>query len=416
MISKAQRITSVADFISSRFGKSTWLGVMAAILAILAIIPYIAIQLKAISSSLGILTSAGSAVGVSSTQVPFYNDPALFIAIGLAAFTILFGTRNLDPNERHEGLIAAIAFESIFKLTAFLAVGIFITFFAFNGFGDLFEQAMANPQINGLFDYTQTGVEGWSWFWLTLISMSAIFLLPRQFHVAVVENTRSAHLSKAAWLFPLYLLLINIFVIPIAVGGLLKFPDGGVDPDTFVLNVPFLEGKKYLALFAALGGFSAATSMVIVAVIALSIMVTNNLILPILVRTENMKDQLIQDLSQRFLGLRRLSIIVVLILSYGYFRSISQSYTLVSIGLISFTGIAQFAPIVLGGIYWKRATKAGALAGLGIGFLIWAYTLPIPTLGEVGVISADFIEAGLFGVEWLKPYGLFGIDNWDHVS
>ena len=205
-------------------------------------------------------------------------------------------------------------------------------------------------------------------------------------------------------------------MIPIAIGGLLEFPDGTVDPDTFVLNVPVSEGKKYLALFAALGGFSAATSMVIVAVIALSIMVTNNLILPVLVRTENMKDKLILDLSGRFLALRRISIVAVLILAYGYFRSISQSYTLVSIGLISFTGIVQFAPVVLGGIYWKRATKIGAISGLLVGMLIWMYTLPIPTLGEVGVISSDFIEHGLFGVKALKPYALFGMEDLDHVS
>ena len=201
LISKAQRITSIADFISSRYGKSTWMGVLASVLAVFAVIPYIAIQLKAINSSLFILTSQTIGSNSAAANMPFYNDPALFIAVALAVFTILFGTRNLDPNERHEGLIAAIAFESIFKLTAFISVGVFITFFVYNGFGDLFGKAMEVPQIRQLFDYSQTGIDGWNWFWLTLISMSAIFLLPRQFHVAVVENNSTSHLIKASWLF-----------------------------------------------------------------------------------------------------------------------------------------------------------------------------------------------------------------------
>ncbi|MCB0664115.1 MAG: hypothetical protein KDC24_15325, partial [Saprospiraceae bacterium] len=299
---------------------------------------------------------------------PIYQDTALYIAIALVVFTILFGTRNLDPNERHEGLIAAIAFESIFKLVAFLSVGVFVNYIVYNGFGDVFESGKVVPEIAKLYSFEAAGVEGSTWFWLTALSMLAILFLPRQFHVSVVENTNPDFLRKASWLFPLYLLLINLFVVPIALAGLIQYPNGLVEPDTFVLSLPLDLGKDYLALFVALGGFSAATSMVIIAVIALSIMISNNLVLPFLLRSQTITNPYVLDVSKRLLGIRRISIILVVLLAYGYFKSVGQGYTLVSIGLISFTAVAQFAPVILGGIFWKRATKIGAFWGLGLGF------------------------------------------------
>lgn len=251
-ISKNQRITSVADFISARYGKSAGLGIAATLIAVAGIIPYISIQLKAIVSSVEVLMGPAFQHGG-----PIYLDVGLYVAIALAVFAILFGTRRLDPNEHHEGLVAAIAFESVVKLIAFLAVGIFVTFVLYDGFGDLFSKGAQVPEIAKLFRFESSGIEGGLWFWLIVLSMSAILFLPRQFHVAVVENTDPGFVNKAAWLFPLYLLLINIFVMPIAVGGLLEFPDGGVDPDTFVLSLPLAEGRETLALFAAVGGFSA---------------------------------------------------------------------------------------------------------------------------------------------------------------
>ena len=410
-ISKNQRITSVADFISARYGKSAGLGIAATLIAVVGIIPYISIQLKAIVSSVEVLMGPAFQHGG-----PIYLDVGLYVAIALAVFAILFGTRRLDPNEHHEGLVAAIAFESVVKLVAFLAVGIFVTFVMYDGFGDLFSKGAAVPQIARLFRFESSGMDGGQWFGLIVLSMSAILFLPRQFHVAVVENTDPGFVNKAAWLFPLYLLLINIFVLPIAVGGLLEFPNGSVDPDTFVLSLPLAEGSNMLALFAAVGGFSAATGMVIVSVLALSIMISNNLVLPLLLQPRLLKRNDVTDLSPRLLGIRRVSIVIVLLVTYSYFKSVGAQYALVSIGLISFTAAAQFAPLVIGGMYWKRATRKGAMAGLLAGFAIWMFTLPLPTLVETGTLPESLMTEGLWGLSWLKPHSLFGLTGMDPIS
>lgn len=399
LISKHQRITSVADFISARYGKSTTIGAIATLGAVAGVLPYISIQLKALTSSFSILLGAAGAESAS----------ALPIAIALALFAILFGTRHLDPNERHEGLVVAIAFESVLKLLAFLSVGIFVCFFLFEGPGDLFRQALVRPDISRLLDWNATGINGWDWFWLNAISMMAIFLLPRQFHMAVVENTSPMHVRQASWLFPLYLLLINLFVLPIAFAGLLMPGTSGADPDMYVLSLPIASGQNGLALLAALGGFSAAASMVIVSVIALSIMVSNNLALPVLVRFGLAE-------GRQLIWLRRLAIAAIVLLAYVYFITIGKGYALVSIGLVSFAGMAQFAPAVFGGMYWKKATKQGALAGLSIGFAIWAYTLVLPNLAEVGILSRDILEKGPLGIDWLNPYALFGLEGLSHLS
>ncbi len=416
LISKSQRITSVADFISSRYGKSTWLGAIATCIAVFGIIPYISIQLKAISTSFNLLVGQEVQQASKAVSPPFYQDTALYIAIALAAFTILFGTRNLDPNERHGGLVAAIAFESILKLLAFLTIGGFVTFGLYDGFGDIFEQAASAPSISRLFTLEAVGLGGWEWFWLTFLSMSAIMLLPRQFHVAVVENSHPRQVARSSWMFPLYLLLINIFVLPIAVAGLMLFPEGSVEPDSFVLSIPLEMGWDTLALFVGLGGFSAATSMVIVAVIALSIMIGNNLVLPVLLRSQDFRQGEQNSLDTGLLGIRRISIVVVLLLAYAYFKAVGEQYTLVSVGLISFTAIAQFVPAVLGGIYWKRATRQGAIWGLVVGFVVWAFSLPFPTLIEAGLIDERVMQDGLLGWPLLRPHALFGLTGYTPVA
>ena len=412
LISKTQRITSIADFISSRYGKNASLGIVATLIAVLGITPYISIQLKAIAISFDILSPGTFAYG---NDTPFYLDSALYVAVILGIFTILYGTRHLDPNERHEGLVAAVAFESIVKLVAFLTVGIFVTYGIYNGFSDLFGQALQKEEIAQLFSFEANGINGLSWGLLLLLSMLAILMLPRQFHIAVVENTNPRFVRKASWLFPLYLLLINVFVLPIALGGLLQFPNGAIEPDAFVLGLPMSESKDLLALLVFIGGLSAGTSMVIVAVIALSIMISNNLVLPFLLRTTIIREKNVEDLSARLLGIRRVSIVLVLLLAYAYFRSVGASYSLVSIGLISFTAVAQFAPVIIGGIYWKRATQVGAMSALLAGFAIWVYTLPLPTLAETGIVSSNFVEQGLFGWSFLKPYSLFGLEGMDRI-
>ena len=416
-ISKAHRITSIADFIASRYGKSHLLGGLVTIIAVLGIVPYIALQLKAISASFStILQYPNNLISAAPDALPFLQDNTFYVAMLLAVFTILFGTRHLDATERHEGLVAAIAFESIVKLVAFVAVGIFVTFGMFDGFDDLFSKASEIPELNALL--VQGGAAGnyMTWASLTILSMLAIILLPRQFQVAVVENVNERHLNKAIWLFPLYLFAINIFVLPIALGGMMHFPAGTVDADTFVLTLPLSENRTWLALLAFVGGLSASTGMVIVETIALSTMVCNDLVMPILLRLKALRLTEREDLSALLIGIRRAAIVFILALGYVYFYLAGEAYALVSIGLISFSAVAQFAPAMLGGLFWKGGTRLGALSGLSAGFLIWLYSLLLPSFAKSGWLPITFLTEGILGIDLLKPQQLFGLQGMDEIS
>ncbi|RMF58811.1 MAG: histidine kinase [Calditrichaeota bacterium] len=417
-ISKKNRITSIADFISSRYGKSPILGGIVTVIAVIGIVPYLSLQLKAISISFQIIsTHPGIHVQGEPVFHSLFDDTTFYIALILALFTILFGTRHLDATERHEGLVAAIAFESVVKLIAFLAVGIFVTYGLYNGFGDVFTRASRIPELEKLFTLNKEVTGTWGdWLWLVFLSMMAIMFLPRQFQVAVIENVNEKHVEKAVWLFPLYLFVINLFVLPIAFGGMMHFSDGSVNPDTFVLSLPIVEKHNTLALLVFIGGFSAATSMVIVETIALSTMFCNDLAMPILLNLKFLKLDQRKDLSSLLLFLRRSSIVLVLLMGYFYFRFIGEYFSLVSIGLISFCAVAQFAPAILGGIFWKGGSRTGALAGLIAGFIIWVFTLPFPSLVQVGILPERILTEGLFGVGLLKPYQLFGLQGFNPIS
>lgn len=414
---KANRITSIADFISSRYGKSHLLGGLVTVIAVVGIVPYIALQLKAVSSSVSLLLRYPEIVMPNrSVTVPVFADMSFYIALILAAFTILFGTRHLDATERHEGMVAAIALESVVKLLAFLAVGAFVTYGLYDGFADIFQRVAADDGLRRLTTAIPSGQGYTGWFSLTLLAGLAILFLPRQFQIAVVENVNEAHLKRAAWLFPLYLLLINIFVLPIALGGLLHFAGQGVDADTFVLTLPMAQRQEALALLVFIGGLSAATGMVIVETIALSTMVCNDLVMPILLRFRGLALSGSKDLSGWLLGIRRGAILVILLLGYLYFRLAGEAYALVSIGLISFSAVAQFAPAMIGGMYWRGGTRGGALAALSAGFLVWAYTLLLPSFAKSGWLPAGFLTQGLFGIELLRPQQLFGLAGLDEIS
>jgi Na+/proline symporter/nitrogen-specific signal transduction histidine kinase len=415
-ISKVNRTTSIADFIASRYGKSFQLGGLVTIIAVVGILPYISLQLKAISTSFSVLLHYPEIVMPStSASTLFLQDTGLYVALIMALFAILFGTRHIDASEQHEGMVAAIAFESVVKLVAFLAVGLFVTFGLYGGFGEIFAHAEASGALSRLF--TIDGVAAHtSWITLTLLAMGAIVVLPRQFQVLVVENVDERHLRKAMWLFPLYLLLINIFVLPIAFAGLLLFPGGGVDADTFVLTVPMKEQQPMLALIVFIGGLSAATGMIIVETIALATMVCNDLVMPLLLRVGRLHLSDRRDLASILLMIRRATIILVVLLGYAYVRLIGESYALVTIGLVSFAAAMQFVPAIVGAIYWKGATKAGALVGLTGGFLVWIYTLLLPSFARSGWITQSFVENGPMGVALLKPYALFGLEGLDPIS
>jgi len=416
-IGKTHRITSIADFIASRYGKSHLLGGLVTVIAVLGVIPYIALQLKAVSSSYAILTHYPHIVMPAKVgTVSWMADTTLYIALIMAAFTILFGTRHLDATERHEGMVAAVAFESVVKLVIFMAVGVFVTFGIFDGFGDLFSRAALDPALRRLMTMEAGGNSYGNWFALTLLSMLAVMFLPRQFQVAVVENVNENHLRRAIWLFPLYLLLINIFVLPIALGGLMHFAGQNVDADTFVLTLPMAQGYGWLALLVFIGGLSAATGMVIVETIALSTMVCNDLVMPLLLRYRWVALQGRDDLSGLLLGIRRSAIIFVLLLGYLYFRLAGEAHALVSIGLISFAAVAQFAPAIIGGMYWRGATRAGALAGLSSGFAVWLYTLLLPSFAKSGWLPIEFLQTGFLGLELLRPQELFGMKGLDPIA
>src|SRR6266496_3607283 len=375
-ISKQNRITSLADFVASRYGKSALVGGLVTVIAVIGILPYISLQLKAVSTSFTTLVQYPEIIMPAKiAALSARQDTALWVALILAAFTIAFGTRHLDAAEHHQGMVAAIAFESLVKLLAFLAVGVFVTFGIYNGFGDLFGRAAAEPKLRAMLTPLEGVAGGYAnWVWLTILSMMAIMFLPRQFQVAVIENVDEKHVNKAIWLFPLYMLAINVFVLPIAFGGLLRFPDGSVDADTFVLTLPMAEKREFLALLVFIGGLSAATGMVIVETIALSTMVCNDLVMPVLLRLRRLRLNERRDLTGLLLGIRRGAIVLILLLGYLYYKLAGEAYALVSIGLISFAAVAQFAPAILGGIFWKGGTRRGALWGLAAGFGIWFYT------------------------------------------
>ncbi|MBR9884805.1 MAG: sodium:solute symporter family protein, partial [Oceanospirillales bacterium] len=412
-VARAQRITSIADFISARYGKSGGIGALVALIAIIAIMPYIALQLKAITVSYGILTQYPAQDLPQLSLSGFLQDKAFWVALVLSVFIILFGTRHLDASERHEGMVTAIAFESLVKLFAFLAVGIFATFYLYAGPDDLLEQASAQlPHLQQRFGVDQVPGGALGWFGTLVLALLAFITLPRQFQVLVVENVNEQHLRRACWLFPLYLLLINIFVIPIALAGLLGGGATG-EPDNFVLTLPLSAGLDWLPLIVFIGGLSAATSMMIVETIALSTMVSNQLVMPMLIRLRSLHLDQRQDLSGWLLGIRRIAIILILILGYLYHALIGDAYSLVTIGLVSFAAAAQFAPSLLLGLYWKGASRNGAAAGMIAGTLIWSWTLLIPGFALSGWLDTGFVTHGPMGISWLRPYALFGLEGWD---
>jgi Na+/proline symporter/signal transduction histidine kinase len=405
-ISKTHNITSIADFIAARYGKSQVLAAAVTIIAVIGALPYIALQLKAVSTSFVALTRYPEiAIPALENGQPFWSDTALAVAIILALFAILFGTRQIDATEHHEGMILAIAFESLVKLFAFLVVGAFVTWGMFDGFGDLAARIGAAAETRRLF---LGGVDGPTWVTMTSLALVAVLCLPRQFHVAVVENADEGDLRKAAWLFPLYLVAINIFVIPIAAAGLLVFPGGAVDGDMFVLALPMAAGQSAIALLAFIGGLSAATGMVIVASVAVSTMVSNDLVMPIVLRGRfGFADR--EDMSAVVLHIRRIAIFIFMLLAYCFCRLVGNSTALASIGLLSFAAMAQFAPALLGGLIWRGATAKGAVAGIVVGALLWAYTLLLPVLAGSGWLPQGLLDHGLFGVALLRPQQLFGL-------
>ncbi len=411
-ISKAKGITTLADFISARYGKSVALGRLITVLCVLGIVPYISVQIKAISLSIEVLT--GTEAGTFFPNL-WITDTAFYATLLLGFFTILFTTRNLQSDNKNRGMIAAIAFESVVKLVAFLIVGLFIVYGMFDGVISIFEKVATDPKLEQL-TIIQHEKSSSEWFWYLLLSALAIFLLPRQFQVSVVENEDEKHILSAKWVFALYLFLINFLVLPIALGGKIWFENSmaAMNPDMFMLSLPLASDIPAMALFSYLGGFSAATSMIIVSTAALSTMISNNLMLPNWVSDFDWKNPNYKAINT-IKWFRRIGILLILFLAYLYFRVIGEVSSLVSVGMVSFAAIAQLAPAFFGGIFWKRGTKKGAFAGIVIGFLIWGYTLIVPSFVQSGFIL-NFWESDNIILQLLNPNALFGLDSLDSIS
>lgn len=398
-IGRAQRITSIADMISSRYGKSGGLAALVTVLAVIGTTPYIALQLQSVTLSFSVFAQPGAFGSAGS------GATAVWLAGGLAVFTIIFGTRSLDLNERHPGLVSAIAFEAIVKLAAILSVGIFVVWGVADGPGDMLARIEASP-------IAREPLNGSRWLGLTVLAGAAILCLPRMFQVLVVENSDERHLAVAGWAFPLYLLLISLFVVPIAVAGM-SLPGTGTNPDLYVLTVPLSLDQDLLALLVFLGGFSAATSMVIVAALALSTMVSNHIIVPLWLQISPRGDARGGDMRSMALMARRFSIAGVLLLGLLYYRQSGGNAALASIGLISFLGLAQVLPALVGGILWRGATRPGAALGIGFGFAIWGWFLLLPNVVETGGMIAPILSEGPFGIAWLSPATPLGLEATD---
>lgn len=400
-ISRVNKISSIADFISLRYGNSRFLGAIVTIVCLFGILPYIALQLKAISETFHIVTQ-------TSFSSNIFNDTTTYVAIALALFASYYGTRYVDASEKRRGIVTAVALESVLKLFFFLLVGIYVTFFAFDGFDDIYTQA------SQLADFKQKNTIGGlsqalDWFFLCMLSLFAIFLLPRQFQMSVIENNKENHIKKAIWLFPLYLVLFNIFVYPIAWGGNILFEGKAVNADTYSLLIPQLFGNEFITVLVFLGGFSAAISMIIVSSISLSTMLSNNVLIPygFLGRLINENKD---TNAKRIVNIRKIGIFSLIILAYAIYRFFVLDYNLFSIGLISFVVIAQLAPAFFGALLWRRGSLNGAVTGIILGFLVCVYTILIPYAIGISNENSTFLSEGPLGIELLKPLQLFGLD------
>lgn len=400
-ISRVNKISSIADFISLRYGNSRFLGAIVTVICLTGIIPYIALQLKAIAETFHVVTK-------TEIRSYIFDDTTTYIAVALALFASYYGTRYVDASEKRKGIVTAVAMESVLKLVFFVIIGIYVTYFVFDGFDDIYQKATLlehfkeKNSIGGL-------PQAINWFLLCVLSMFAIFLLPRQFQVSVIENNRENHINTAVWLFPLYLLIFNLFVYPIAWGGNILFDGQNVNSDAYSLLIPQLFNNKILTIIVFLGGFSAAISMIVVSSIGLSTMLTNNILIPYNF-IGNLKGDAQSISSKKIINSRKIGIFSLIILSYFIYRFFGLDYSLVSIGLVAFVIIAQLAPAFFGALFWRRGSRLGAIYSILVGFIVCIYTLLIPYAIGISNSSNSFISEGFMGINLLKPFQLFGLD------
>ena len=400
------RLTTIADLVSARYKRSQAIAALVTIICILGIVPYIALQLKSIITTftLASVTSGSDHAGSNQGLI------GMMFVIVLSSFTILFGVRRLDPTERHPGIIFALAVECVFKLLVLLAAGLFVSYGLFDGIGDIMARMDAALADNPDFSRLTQPPPLMRWMSMMLLSMAAIMFLPHMFQVAVVENSSPRQVNTAQWLFPSYQVLINFFVIPIAAAGLLIGYPAAMG-DSFVLLLPMGAESNLLSVAVYLGGFSAAMGMIVVAAMSISVMVSNHLLLPFIEHYQSL-----HWLRRHLLNCRRLVVILLMLTAYGFAQIIGESFMLVNIGIFSFIATLQFAPIIIGGLYWRHATLRGAFAGLSAGLFIWLYTVIFPAFIKSGWIDTTILDTGFLGFALLRPEALFGLTSLDSTS
>jgi len=409
---KKHNSTSIADFISSHYGKSQSLAILVTLVCIVALLPYFSLQLKAVSLSYSILTEPGGSVLANSILIPFWRDAAFYIALLMAVFAIMFGTRHIDIKEHHDGLMLAIAFESLVKLFSFCAVGYYAGYQLHGGLKDLLVEASSNPNVQQLISAQDTN----GYTAAVILGMAMIVCLPRLFHVLVVESDGPDDVDTAQWVFPLYALVLAFFTLVIVFAGVLYFEQDTSAAEFAFLSLPVAAEKPGLSLLAYLGGLSAATSMVIVATVTLATMICNDIVMPILFRYRLCRVHQRENVVSLLLTIRRTTIVVILLLAYFYYRLLGSYDYLGAIGLLSLSLIAQLAPAIVGALYWRRGHKLGVYTGIAVGSVLWVYTLLLPTVIRAGWLSETILQKGPMGIDWLLPEALFGIEGLDRLS
>ncbi len=401
-ISKTLRLNSLSDFIATRYDKRASLANLVIVFSVLGIVPYVALQIKAVAESASILA------GIDTLKTGSLRDPSVYIVPLLGIFAILYATRKIQHQNYNTGLVTVIAFESLIKLLAFITMGLVISFYYFESPMQIFELSEMSLKLND-------SESSFDWFLMMMLSMMAFLFLPRQFEMGVVENKDEKQTLKAMWMFPAYLLLINFFVIPIAFAGNIVFEGNGVRSEYYILNLPLYMGNSIFAILTYLGGFSAAVGMIVVSTVGLSRMLSNQLIIPFALWLQNIRNK---DSANVGLAVwaRRISISLILIMAYTYYLLFSQKYSLVSIGLLSFIAVAQFAPSSLAAMFWKRGNYYGAFSGMMAGFGVWFYTSLIPLFIRSGYLPENWLTGGPLGIELLSPEALFGLQGLSPVT
>ncbi|MCL8537591.1 ATP-binding protein [Chryseobacterium gallinarum] len=368
-ISRVNKISSLADFIALRYGNSRSLSAIITIVCLLAIVPYIGLQIKAISETFHLVTETAMSKDI-------LTDNATFVVVLIALFSSYYGTRYVDASEKRLGIISAIALESFLKLFFIIILGLFVIYYVFDGFSDIYHQASQFKDFKE--KNTFNGIEGaMNWMVLCMISATAICILPRQFHTAIVENRQEKHIKTAIWFFPLYLLIFTIFIFPIAWGGRLIFDGQKVNPEFYSILIPQHFDNTLITVLVFLGGLSSCISMIIISAITLSIMLSNNLIIPYGLLGK-LKSENEEQNTRSITNIRKFSIFALIIMAFVFYKYFILKTSLDSVGLISFVVIAQLAPAFFGALFWRRGSYKGAVAGLAAGLAICYFGLIIP--------------------------------------